>query len=456
MEKKTTMEIVHPHAAGIDIGSRSHFVAIGQGKKDVQEFGVYNEDLAALTQWLLDNDITHAAMESTGTYWQTLFSTLQEAGIVVTLCNGKFTKNIKGKKTDVIDCQWIQKLHTIGLLSSSFLPDAMTEQLRTYCRHRLNLVDIAADCTRKMQKYLRLLNIRLDIVVKDVTGLTGLAIIESICNGETNPEILASLRNGNCKKSAAEIAKALQSNKRPDYLFALKQELYLYKQFQQQIAACDIEIEKMIQQQIQTDENRKTLQTIAKPHKRLNKNAPKNFDLNQLAYQYFDGTDLMCIEGVSHSTVMALMSEVGNDGIKKFDSPKQFASWLRLSPNTKKTGGKVISSHLPKGSNRLKIALRNAANAIGNLKDTHLSNFFKRISFRRGRAAAVSATARKLAVIIWNMIVKHMPYKPPTDYMFLDQKRKLAVLNRIKKQINKFEIKPDDLGFADTSLSTTP
>ena len=456
MKKKTKMEIIHPNAAGIDVGSRSHFVAIGQGKEDVQEFGVYNEDLAALTQWLLDNDITHVAMESTGTYWQTLFSTLQEAGIVVTLCNGKFTKNIKGKKTDVIDCQWIQKLHTIGLLSSSFLPDALTEQLRTYCRHRLNLVDIAADCTRKMQKYLRLLNIRLDIVVRDVTGLTGLSIIESICSGETNPQILASLRNGNCKKSEAEIAKALQSNKRPDYLFALSQELHLYKQYQQQIAVCDIEIEKMIQQQIQTDENRKALQTTAKPHKRLNKNAPKNFDLNQLAYQYFDGIDLMGIEGIGHSTVIALMSEVGNDGIKKFDSPKQFASWLRLSPNTKKTGGKVISSHLPKGSNRLKIALRNAANAIGNLKDTHLSNFFKRVSFRRGRAAAVSATARKLAVIIWNMIVKHMPYKPPTDYMFLDQKRKLAVLNRIKKQINKFEIKPDDLGFADTSLSTTP
>ena len=456
MKKETKMEIIHPNAAGIDVGSRSHFVAIGQGKEDVQEFGVYNEDLAALTQWLLDNDITHAAMESTGTYWQTLFSTLQEAGIVVTLCNGKFTKNIKGKKTDVIDCQWIQKLHTIGLLSSSFLPDEMTEQLRTYCRHRLNLVDIAADCTRKMQKYLRLLNIRLDIVVRDVTGLTGLSIIESICNGETNPQILASLRNGNCKKSETEIAKALQSNKRPDYLFALCQELHLYKQYQQQIAVCDIEIEKMIQRQIQTDENRKALQTTAKPHKRLNKNAPKNFDLNQLAYQYFDGIDLMGIEGIGHSTVIALMSEVGNDGIKKFDSPKQFASWLRLSPNTKKTGGKVISSHLPKGSNRLKIALRNAANAIGNLKDTHLSNFFKRISFRRGRAAAVSATARKLAVIIWNMIVKHMPYKPPTDYLFLDQKRKMAVLNRIKKQINKFEINPGDLGFADASLSATP
>ncbi len=455
MKKKATMEIIHPHAAGIDVGSRSHFVAIGQDKEDIQQFGVYNEDLIALTQWLLDNDITHVAMESTGTYWQSLFSTLQEAGIIVTLCNGKFTKNIKGKKTDVIDCQWIQKLHTLGLLSGSFLPDSITEQLRTYCRHRLNLVDAAADCTRKMQKYLRLLNIRLDIVVRDITGLTGLAIIESICSGETDAATLAALRNGNCKKSEAEIAKALQSNKRPDYLFALQQELHLYKQYQQQITACDIEIEKAILQSINTDENKKQLKTSNKPHKRINKNAPKNFDLNQLSYQYFNGIDLMAIEGVSHSTVIALMSEVGYEGVKKFETPKQFSNWLRLSPNTKKTGGKVISSHLPKGSNRLKMALRNAANAIGNLKDTHLSDFFRRISFRRGRAAAVSATARKLAVIIWNMIIKNIPYKPPTDYLFLDQKRKLKLVARIRKSISKFELKPGDLGFTNASLSAT-
>jgi transposase len=316
-------------------------------------------------------------------------------------------------------------------------------------------VEAAADCTRKMQKYLRLLNIRLDIVVRDITGLTGLSIIEAICKGETDAAALAALRNGNCKKSEAEIARALQSNKRPDYLFALQQELHLYKQYQQQMTACDIEIEKAIRQSINTDENKKLLKTSNKPHKRINKNAPKNFDLNQLSYQYFNGIDLMAIEGVSHSTVIALMSEVGYEGVKKFENPKQFSNWLRLSPNTKKTGGKVISSHLPKGSNRLKIALRNAANAIGNLKDTHLSDFFRRINFRRGRAAAVSATARKLAVIIWNMIVKNLPYTPPSEYMFLDQKRKLKLVARIRKSITKFELNAGELGFANNSLSAT-
>ena len=168
-------------------------------------------------------------------------------------------------------------------------------------------------------------------------------------------------------------------------------------------------------------------------------------DINQIAYQYFNGVDLMAVEGLSHSTIITLMSEVGYEGIKKFDSGKRFASWLRLSPNNKISGGKVLSNKIPKGSNRLKIALRNAANAIGNLKDTHLSNFFKRISFRRGRAAAVSATARKLAIIIWNMIVKAMPYLPPSTYEFLDQKRKRKVLE-MKRLIHKFEITSTDLG----------
>ena len=444
-KKEIALQIVNPNAAGIDVGSRSHFVAIGQNPEDVKEFGVYNENLHALTQWLLDNNITTAAMESTGTYWQNLFSVLQEAGIKVILVNGKFTKNIHGKKTDVKDCRWLQKLHSIGLLTGSFLPDSETELLRTYCRHRTNLIELAADSTRKMQKYLRLLNLRLDVVIKDITGLTGLAIINAVCSGEKNPASLADLRNHNCRKSKEEIAKALQSNGRVDFLFALQQEFELYKIFQQKIEDCDLEIEKMLNHSISKDENRKNLKTDDKAYKRNNKNAPKNIDLNQMAYQYFNGIDLMTIEGVSHSTVIALMSEVGYEGIKKFETAKQFTSWLRLSPNNKISGGKVLSNKIPKGSNRLKIALRNSANAVGNLKDTHLSNFFRRIAFRRGRMAAVSATARKLAVIIWNMIVKTVKYNPPTIYEFLDQKRKRKVLE-MKKLIHKFDITINDLG----------
>jgi transposase len=443
-KKNVSMEVVNPDAAGIDIGSRSHFVAIGQGDEDVKEFGVYNEDLQALAQWLLDNEIKTVAMESTGTYWQSLYAVLQSSGLDVILCNGKFTKNIKGRKSDVQDCQWIQKLHTLGLLSGSFLPDEATEQLRTYCRHRANLIEQAADTTRKMQKYLRLLNLRLDVVVKDVTGLTGLSIIDAICKGEKNPETLASLRNGNCKKTEVEIAKALQCNGRKDYLFALKHEYQMYLNLQSKIKECDQEIEKMLNEQINSDDNKREHYIEKKVHKRVNKNAPKNIDLNLLSYQYFEGVDLLAIEGVNHSTVLTLISEVGM-GIHKFQSAKQFTSWLRLSPNNKISGGKVLSNRIPKGSNRLKIALRNAANAIGNLKDTALSNFFKRMAFRKGRVSAISATARKLAVIIWNMIVKRVPYKPATEYQFLDQKRKK--ITQMKKLITKFDITISDLSF---------
>ena len=191
-KRKVKMDVVNPHGAGIDVGSRSHFVAINQSKDDVREFGVYADDLKKLISWLKENEVKTVAMESTGTYWQNLYTELQSAQIDVVLVNGKFTKNIKGKKTDVIDCMWIQKLHALGLLSGSFLPDLETEKLRTYCRHRGNLISSAAKCSARMQQNLRLLNFRLDVVVKDITGLTGQKIISAICNGQYDDKILAS------------------------------------------------------------------------------------------------------------------------------------------------------------------------------------------------------------------------------------------------------------------------
>lgn len=448
-EKEISMEIVNPRAAGIDVGSRSHWVAVGQKEEDVREYGVFNQDLFELADWLKEKQVKTVAMESTGTYWQNLYAVLISRGFHVVLCNGKYTKNIKGKKTDIKDCQWIQKLHSLGLLTSSFLPDGKTEQLRTYCRQRANLLHSAASASKKMQMFLRLLNLRLDVVVNDICGLTGLAIIRAVCNGETNPNKLASLRHGNCRKSEAEIARALQSNGRKDYLFALGQELDTYDHLQQKIAECDKMIDQTLNEIIDGDENKKQHQIEAKSHKRINKNTPKDIDLNLKSYQMFEGTDLLSIEGMSYSTVLALMSEIGIEGIRKFPTSKHFTSWLRLAPNNKISGGKILSSKVPKGSNRLKIALRNAANAIGNLKDsTPLRDFFQRINFRKGRVSAISATARKLAVIIWNMVVKGTPYINPAGYLFLDQKRKLGIVKRIQKQIVKFELTADDLKFA--------
>jgi len=452
-KKKIEMEIVNPNAAGIDVGSRSHYVAVGQALEDVKEFGVYAEDLVELCQWLLSYDIKTVALESTGDYWQNLFVELQKHGFEVILCNGKFTKNAKGKKTDVKDCRWIQQLHSLGLLSSSFLPDATTENLRTYCRQRANWIDLSASASHKMQKYLKLLNFRLDVVVNDICGLTGLKIIEDICRGNLNPYSLAEHRHYNCRKPKEEIAKALHGNNRSDYLFGLKQELESYKFFQKKIKACDKEIEKLIKKEIKKSPIKQNLETNHKPYKRVNKNAIDIKDFNQIAFKYFGGVDLMAIEGVSHATVMAIMSEIGIEGFKKFKTAKQFCSWLRLAPNNKISGGKILSNKIPKGSNRLKIALRHSANAIGNLKDTHLSDFFGRISYRKGRQAAVSATARKLATIIWTMVVKNVPYSPPKEYLFLDQKRKMGIAKRIRKQMTKFDIKPDDIGFCNSLIT---
>lgn len=441
------MDIINAHCAGIDIGSKSHFVAIGQQLTDVKEFGVYADDLTAISLHLKQHGIASVAMESTGNYWQNLYVELIKHGFDVILCNGKFTKNVKGKKTDVKDARWIQKLHSIGLLTGSFLPDSTTETLRTYCRQRSNWVDSCAEASHKMQKYLKLLNFRLDVVVRDICGLTGLAIIADICKGNLNPAELAKHRHFNCRKSEEEIAKALKGNNRADYLFGLKQEYESYLFFQKKMDACDAEINKFLKTQINTHPEMKKLKTDNKPHKRINKNALKGIDLNQASFQYFGGVDLMTVEGVNQSTLMSIMSEVGPDGFKEFPTAKHFTSWLRLAPNNRISGGKLLSSKTPKGSSRLKIAFRNAANAIGNLKDTHLCDFFKRVAFKKGRTVAVSATARKLAVIIWNMIVNKMPYKPPTEYLFLSQKRKLKLVTRIKKQITKFGLKPDEVGF---------
>lgn len=298
-----------------------------------------------------------------------------------------------------------------------------------------------------MQKYLRLMGFRLDVVVNDICGLTGITIIDDICNGNLNPKLLSQHRHYNCRKSIEEIEKALHGNGRKDFLFALKDEYEMYQVLKLKIEKCDKEIEILLKEIIESNGNKKHHTAEAKPRKRITKNTNKNLDLNQISFQYFEGIDLMKIEGVSHATVMTIISEIGLEGFSKFNTSKQFASWLRLAPNNKISGGKVLSNQIAKGSNRLKIALRQAANCIGNLKDTHLSDFFRRVCIKRGRASAVSATARKLGVIIWTMITKKIQYNPPKEYLMLDQKRKLGLVSRIRKSIAKFDLKPDDLGF---------
>lgn len=439
--KSIRMRIVHPNAAGIDIGSRSHYVSIGQGLEDVREFGVYSSDLKELVDWLLENKIDTVAMESTGDYWQNLFSELNKANIKTYLVNGKFTKNPSRKKTDVLDCQHIQKLHSLGLLNESFLPDEPTEKLRTYCRHRLGLIERKATANRRIQKFLKLLNLRLDIVVKDIVGLTGMKIIRSIISGESDPKTLAKNRHYNCKKSEEEIAKALVSNGREDYLFCLEKEVKLFDFLSSEIKELDERVGEVIA--IQIDSMKDVVDDLPskKKHKRLNKNSVKTIDLNIASYRYFGGVDLLEIPGVSFSTVLTLMSEIGPEGLSKFPSSKHFTSWLRLAPNNKVSGGRVMSSKVQRGSNRLKIALRNAAYSITKLKGSPLHDFYKKIAFKKGGRKAITATARKLAVIIWNMITKKIPYQAKEEYLFLDQKRQQ--LAAIRKKMIKLGLDPN-------------
>jgi transposase len=439
MEKKfQKMEIVNQNAAGIDVGSRSHFVAVGQGTEQIKEFNVYQSGLKELVCFLKENQVNTVAMESTGSYWQSLFMILQQQGFAVLLAQGAQTKNIKAK-TDVKDAQWIQKLHTLGLLKGSFLPSDMTMRIRILHRHRQSLIEQSNVYTNKMQKSLRLMNFRLDVVINDIMGVSGVRIIKAILNGIYNGQELAQFAHTKVKRSKEEIADALQGEVNPEYLFELKDSYDLFNFIQSKIKNVDIEIEKILldyTEDIFIDENEILVKKQTK-----GKNQPK-MDIQKLSKKLI-GVDLFAIESISSSTVMCFLAEIGND-IYKFKTAKQFVSWLRLAPNNRVSGGKIISSKTPKGKNKFALALRNAANTIERKKDGLLLSFFKRIAYKKGRAAAITATARKLAVIIWNMIIKQASYTPvnSNEYQKTILKNKIQV---IKKMMKKYDITSDCL-----------
>lgn len=453
MEIKTAaMPVVNSRAAGIDIGSRTHWVAVDQNKENVRSFGVYTHDHQELIDHLRQHSITSVAMESTGTYWQTLFNALQQAGFEVLLVGGSQTKNVQGRKTDVIDCLWIQKLHSLGLLSGSFLLSDTLQELRTYYYHRQHLIEQLATYTHKMQKALRLMNLRLDVAIRDITSKSGLAIIEAILGGQRDPNELASLVDIRMKRSKDEIAQSLQGNWRGEYLFELKANLGFYRQYQQALLDCDQVIEEALRRTIPAEvvlpPAPKTPET---GKKKTSKNAP-GFAISDLAYHYFK-TDLFAISGVSHSTVLCLLTTLGKD-IHKFSTAKSFASWLRLVPNNKISGGRIISHRTPSGKSYIATALRQAANSIGNQAKHELHPFFKRIAYKKGRVAAITATARKLAVIIWHMLTKAEPYKK-AQVESSREKTRAAGLRQLKRRLAALDLSHDELTglFSQASLS---
>jgi len=401
----TSLECIEPNAAGIDVGSFSHFVAVpaGRDEKCVKEFSAFTADLQALADWLKTCDIKTVAMESTGVYWIPLYEILEEKGFQVCLVNARYLKNVSGRKSDVLDCQWIQQLHSFGLLKPSFRPEEETIRLRQLVRHRGTLVKWSATHIQQMQKALTQMNLQLHNVVSDITGVTGMKIIRSICDGEQDPKKLASHRDSRCENSAETIAKSLQGHYKAEILFSLKQALSSYDHYQKQIAECNEAIRKITE----TFEDKSNGKSLSK-HKRETHKVRIGFDAQTQFFKML-GTNLTEIPGINTLTVMAFVSEVGTT-VDKWPNAKAFASWLGLCPGTKISGGKRLNSKSKPCANRLAEALRMAASTLSK-SQTCLGAFLRRLKARLGPAKAVTAVAHKMAVIIYNMVKNRTGYR---------------------------------------------
>ena len=345
---------VNLNASGIDVGASSHFVAVSQDRSEqpVREFAAYTADLHRLAEWLAECGVETVVMESTGVYWIPLFGVLEERGFEVMLVDPRRIKNVPGRKTDVLDCQWLQQLHTYGLLSGAFRPGAEIRRLRSYLRQRAMLVEYASHHIQHMQKALTQMNVKLQHVISDVTGKTGTQIIEAIVKGERDPGKLAQLRDRRTRADEATIAKSLQGHWREEHIFELTQALELYRVYQGKIAECDQEIEAQLER---FDDRGVGQPPAAKSGRRGSQGNAPRFDMRTQLYR-MTGVDLTRIDGVDGYTALKVVSEIGTD-MSKWPSAKHFATWLGLSPNNRVTGGKVISSRTKPSANRAAKAL---------------------------------------------------------------------------------------------------
>lgn len=450
-------QVTNPNAAGIDIGSREHYVAVPEGRDEpnVRHFSAFTEGLSEMAEWLRHCGITTVAMESTGVYWLPVYQMLEQAGFEVLLVDARGIKYVPGRKSDVKDCQWIQELHTYGLLRGAFRPDDEICQLRSYLRHRKNKVDESNRHILHIQKMLQEMNLLLHQVLSDVTGESGLRILDAMVAGERDPDQLATLINARVKKSPAEVAAALKGDYREPQLFILEQALKSYRHTLQQIEECDQQIlratEQMhsreqpaaaaVQKTIEAHADRSAgsrpqaaeAKTKARPD---SKNHSAQFELClKLQLQRILGVDLTQVPGLGVLAVLTLLSEIGTN-MKKWRSAKAFASWLGLSPGSKISGGRVLSSRTRKVVSRAATILRLAAKAVGKT-DTPLGHFYRRKKARLGGPKAITATARKLACLIYQLIDTRKSYTPRsvTVYELECKKHQIAALRKRAKQL---------------------
>ena len=429
------LPVQHPHAAGIDIGSRSHWVCVGFSTAAdaglIQEFPAHTAGLRAIAAFLHEHGVTTVAMEATGIYWIALYELLESEGFEVLLVDPSYTHQLRGRpKTDRRDCQWIYRLHSVGLLAPAFRPDEKTVQLRAYLRQRATLIRSASRHVLHMQKALGQMNLKLTEVLSDITGVTGRAILRAILRGTRAPEKLAKYRDKGCKASEAEIAQALTGSYREEHLFELKQAYEAWQFTLKQVEKTDTQIALQLGR-MKCDRALPPLTPQGRPSRKIN--APR-FDVRTALY-YVVGLDLTEIEGISELTALTIISEIG-PGVSKFPTVKRFCSWLGLCPNWKKTGGRVKSSRTRPGVNRAAAAFRLAAHGLHRSQGA-LGAFLRRMKARLGAPAALTAAAHKLARLVYLALKHGLPYvrQSQEEYEAQMKEKQLQALKRKARQL---------------------
>ena len=428
------MSVINPDAAGVDIGSGFHYVAVPEDRDEnpVRRFDSYTRDLHRIAKWLKDCGIKTVAMESTGIYWLQLFLILEQYGFEVYLVNAHHVKNVTGRKSDISDCQWIQQLHSYGLLKASYQPEELTRSLRGYMRHRKNLTRNYATHVLRMQKALEQMNIKLHNVLTDITGKSGQLMIKAILKGERNAEKLASLADKGVKSTQEELMKSLEGNWWEEPLFELRQSYELYLIYKRKIADCDRQIEKAMRDynpDVDTSDYKNA------PRKVYNKNR-LNFNAS-LYIKDILGVDVTQVFGINEINAAEIISEVGVD-MSKWPSEKHFTSWLNLAPNKRTSRGKTLKSKKQKKKNRAGQAFQMAAYALQ--RSNHwLGAFYRRKKARSGPLIATKATAAKLAVIFYKMIKFQQEFVPLPIEDYTDKIRQQKI-NNLHRQASKLNL----------------
>jgi len=430
----TTFEQMHLNAAGLDIGAEEIYVCVpaDRDEQSVRAFRTFTADLHALAEWLAACGIDTVAMESTGVYWVPIYEILEAQGFQVFLVNARHLKNVPGKKTDILDCQWIQQLHTYGLLHASFRPPEEIVALRSLARHRDNLIRYRSAHIQHMQKALELMNVKLTQVVSDITGVTGLSIIRTIVAGERDPHTLAQLRDPKCTKSEAEIANALEGHYKAEHLFVLKQALAQYDFYLQQIRECDAQMEAMYGDLPPADPDTRA-GPPPPPKKGKTRKNQADYDLRACLYRVV-GVDLAAIDGLDALSVQKIVTEVGVD-VSPWPTEKHFTSWLSLAPRNDKSGGKVLRSRTLKTGNPANLAFRLAAQSLSR-SNSALGAFYRRMRAKHGPEKANVATAHKLARIVYHLLKYREPYDDPGEAFYEQHHRERTIRSLERRAAN--------------------